>query len=132
VAPATGECHCYVGNGVSKPLFERLLALFAQEAGAGKERTIILLLDGAGWHTEPGLAVPEGVRLVYRPPDTPELQPAEYLWRLVNEPIVNRHFDRLAEIQDCIEQRCRDLEAQPDILRDNTLFRWWPQKAMPN
>ncbi|HJW79210.1 MAG TPA: hypothetical protein VJ526_11680 [Beijerinckiaceae bacterium] len=92
-------------------------ALFAQEAG---------------WHTEPGLAVPEGVRLVYLPPYTPELQPAEHLWRLVDEPIVNRHFDRLAEIQDCIEQRCRDLEAPPDILRDNTLFRWWPQKAMPN
>lgn len=36
MAPATGESHWYVGNGVSKPLFERLLTLFAQEAGAGQ------------------------------------------------------------------------------------------------
>ncbi|KQP93732.1 hypothetical protein ASF57_22260 [Methylobacterium sp. Leaf117] len=132
VAPATGESHWYVGNGVSKPLFEGLLALFAREAGAGERRTVILLLDGAGWHTEPGLRVPDGLRLVYLPPYTPELQPAEHLWRLVDEPIVNRHFDHLAEIQDRIEKRCQDLEADPDTLRANTLFHWWPQKIMPN
>ncbi|MDE3749496.1 transposase [Methylobacterium radiotolerans] len=67
------------------------------------------MLDGAGWHTEPGLRVPDGLRLIHLPPYTPELQPAEHLWRLVDEPIVNRHFDRIAEIQDRIEQRCRDL-----------------------
>ena len=78
------------------------------------------------------LAIPDGLRLIYLPPYTPELQPAEHLWHLVDEPIVNRHFDQLAEIQDCIEQRCRDLEAQPDALRDNTLFHWWPQPARPN
>jgi hypothetical protein len=77
VAPATGESRWYVGNGVSKPLFERLLAAFAHEAGAGPDRTLILLLDGAGWHTEAGLRVPDGLRLVYLPPDTPELQPAD-------------------------------------------------------
>ena len=124
MAPATGESHWYVGNGVSEPLFAALLAAFAREAEAGPERTVILLLDGAGWHTQPGLAVPEGVRLVYLPPYTPELQPAEHLWRLVDETIVNRHFDRLVEIQDRIEQRCRHLEAQPNTLRANTLFRW--------
>ncbi len=32
-----------------------------------------------------------------RPPYTPELQPAETLWVHVDEPIVNRHFDTLAD-----------------------------------
>ena len=128
VATATGESHWYVGNGVSKPLFERLFAAFALEAGAGHERTIILILDGAGWHSEPGLRVPDGLRLVYLPPYTPELLPAEHLWRLFDEPIVNRHFDRLQDIQDHIEQRCRDLETDSYTLRANTLFQWWPQR----
>ncbi len=48
------------------------------------------MLDNAGWHTQPNLSVPEGVRLVYLPPYTPELQPAETLWPLVDEPVVNR------------------------------------------
>ncbi len=94
-----GESHWYVGNGVSKPLFERLLALFAREAGAGPQRTIILLLDGAGWHTEPGLHVPDGLRLVYLPPYTPNSSP--------RAPLATRRradrqsaLQRLAEIQD--------------------------------
>ncbi|TXM78377.1 hypothetical protein FV218_02795 [Methylobacterium sp. WL69] len=36
VATATDESHWYVGIGVSEPLFEAPLALFAREAGAGE------------------------------------------------------------------------------------------------
>lgn len=93
---------------------------------------MILLLDGAGWHTGPGLRVPEGMRLVYLPPYTPELKPAEHLWRLVDEPIVNRHFNHLTEVQERIEQRCRDLEADAKTVRDNTLFHRWPHQTMPS
>ena len=75
VSPATGESFWYLGTGVDKGLFEDTLALFAREAGAGPDRIIILVLDGAGWHTAPGLAVPQGIRLVYLPPYTPELSP---------------------------------------------------------
>jgi hypothetical protein len=67
VSPATGESFWYVAAGVDKALFEETLALFAREAGAGPDRVIVLVLDGAGWHTAP-LAVPEGIRLVPLPP----------------------------------------------------------------
>ena len=68
VSPASGESFWYLSDGVSKALFEKTLALFAREAGAGRGRIIVLVLDNAGWHSEPNLAVPEGVRLVYLPP----------------------------------------------------------------
>ena len=77
-----------MSNGVSKPFFAGLLALFAREAGAGRERMIALVLDNAGWHTEPNLVVPEGLRLVDLPSHPPELQPAEHLWPVVDEPLV--------------------------------------------
>src|SRR5271154_3562557 len=32
------------------------------------------------------LAVPDGIRLVFQPAHSPELQPAEHLWRFVDEP----------------------------------------------
>ena len=98
VAPKTGESFWYLSTGVSKQDFEDVLALFAREAGAGRDRIILLVLDNAGWHSPPGLTVPEGIRLVYLPPYTPELQPAETLWVHLDEPIVNRHFDTLAEL----------------------------------
>jgi len=67
VQPISGEVFWYISNGISKPFFAALLALFAREAGAGRERIIVLVLDNAGWHTAPNLGVPEGLRLVYLP-----------------------------------------------------------------
>src|SRR3954466_5819467 len=52
VQPISGEVFWYVSNGVSKPFFAGLLALFAREAGAGRDRILVLGLDSAGWHTE--------------------------------------------------------------------------------
>src|SRR6185437_10438588 len=49
VSPATGACFWYVHTGVSKPYFEELLHAFAEEAGAGRDRIIVLLIDNAGW-----------------------------------------------------------------------------------
>ena len=95
VSPKTGESFWYLSTGVSKRDFEDVLALFAREAGAGRDRIILLVLDNAGWHSPPGLAVPEGIRLVYLPPYTPELQPVETLWVHLDEPVVNKHFDSL-------------------------------------
>ncbi len=132
VAPATGETFWYLSNGVSKPFFEALLALFAREAGAGRERTIVLGLDNAGWHGEPGLKVPEGLRLVYLPPYTPELQPAETLWTLVDEPIANQHIADLAELEHIIAKRCVDLAGDPERIKSQTKFHWWPETTQPN
>lgn len=132
VAPATGETFWYLSNGVSKPFFEALLALFAREAGAGRERTIVLELDNAGWHGEPGLKVPEGLRLVYLPPYTPELQPAETLWTLVDEPIANQHIADLTELEHIIAKRCVDLAGNPERIKSQTKFHWWPETTQPN
>ena len=131
VSPATGESFWYLGTGVDKGLFEDTLALFAREAGAGPDRIIILVLDGAGWHTAPGLAVPEGIRLVYLPPYTPELQPAETLWVHVDEPIVNKHFETLADLDAAVAAQCVALNRDRNLVRSQAGFHWWPDRASP-
>ena len=129
VAPATGETVWYLSNGIDKPLFEIMLAAFARETGAGRDRIVLLVLDGAGWHTEPGLAIPEGIRLVYLPPYTPELQPAEHLgWPLVDEPIVNRSF-RGRPGPSSTPSSPNDAgpsETTETSIAANTNFHWWP------
>ena len=84
-SPATGETFWYLSNGVSKEFFET----FAREADEGLARIIVLVLDNAGWHGAANLKIPDGIRLIYLPPYSPELQPAETLWALVDEPIVS-------------------------------------------
>jgi len=130
VSPATGESFWYLATGVDKELFEQTLKLFAREAGAGRDRIIILVLDGAGWHTAP-LAVPEGIRLVYLPPYSPELQPAETLWVHVDEPIANRHFDTLEDLDAALATRCVTLANDRDLIRSQTGFHWWPKRTVP-
>ncbi len=132
VAPVTGHTEWYLSNGVSKPFFEKLLAAFAKDVGAGPHKRVILLLDNAGWHTLPNLVVPEGLRLVYLPPYSPELQPAETLWTLVDEPVVNKHFDTIADVQTVVAERCLHLTGQTDAIKSRTAFSWWPQQPKTN
>jgi hypothetical protein len=131
VSPTIGESFWYLATGVDKELFEDTLAVFAREAGAGADRIIILVLDGAGWHTAP-LAVPDGIRLVYLPPYSPELQPAETLWAHVDEPSVNRHFDSLSELDAVVAKRCIALGADRDLVRGQAGFHWWPSRIAPS
>jgi len=130
VQPTTGETVWYLATGLSKPLFEALLAAFARQTGACRERHIVLVLDNAGWHGPEGLAVPEGISLVFLPPYSPELQPAERLWPLLDEPIVNRHFASLEQLDAAVAERCRRLHAT--AIQPHTEFHWWPRPTKPS
>jgi transposase len=131
VQPTSGEVFWYIAPGVSKPFFEKLLALFAREAGAGRDRIIVLVLDNAGWHTEPGLRVPEGLRLVHLPPYSPELQPAERLWPVLDEPLANKHLATVQDLDRALADRCITLAAAPDLYKGKVAFRWWPKPIEP-
>src|SRR3954464_13469304 len=129
VQPISGETFWSISNGVSKPFFAGLLALFAREAGAGRERIIVLGLDNAGWHTPLNLALPEGIPLVYPPGYSPELQPAEPLWPVLDEPLANRYFGTLADLEQVVTERCRILSR--DQLKPGTNSHWWPKPDIP-
>src|SRR3954469_20015912 len=105
----SGETFGSVSNGVSKPFFAALLALFAREAGAGRDRMIGLGVASAGRHTGPNLVVPDGIRLAYLPPYSPELQPAEHLCPVLEEPLANHYFATLADLEHVVTERCRVL-----------------------
>ena len=45
VSRTSGEAVWHLSTGLSKPLFEALLAAFARQTGAGRRRSIVLVLD---------------------------------------------------------------------------------------
>ncbi|MFB2974900.1 transposase [Microseira sp. BLCC-F43] len=92
-------------------------------------KRIILALDQAGWHTSYALKVPEGIHLIHMPSHSPELQPAERLWPLTDEPIANESFDNLDQLEEVLFHRCRSLLYQRDLVRGLTCFHWWPKTA---
>ncbi|HEV2459627.1 MAG TPA: transposase, partial [Ktedonobacterales bacterium] len=68
VHPASGRTLFHLATAVSIPTFEVELAAFARAVGAGPTKQIVLVLDGAGWHTSVRLRVPEHVHLLFLPP----------------------------------------------------------------
>jgi hypothetical protein len=132
VAPITGETVWYLSNGIDKPFFAKLLEAFARETGAGRDRIIILELDNAGWHTPENLSVPEGMRLVYQPSYSPELQPAEHLWPLVDEAIANKHFNTIHDLDVVLAERCRILHQDKKMISKHAKFHWWPKSIVPS
>ncbi len=124
---ATGATVWNVSNAVCKELFELILLDFAKSAGAGENKRIVLQLDNAGWHGPENLAVPDGIRLVFQPSYSPELQPSEHLWEFVDEPLVNTYFETIEDLDKAVSDRCVALVSQREMIRASTLFHWWPK-----
>jgi len=126
VHPQSGQTSWLLLPTVSVAVFSLALAAFAEEVGAGPDKPIVLVLDRAGWHSRARLQLPEGIHLVFLPSYSPEVQPAERLWPLSNEPLANRVFTALNELEEVQAERCRWLQAHPEIVQAHTCFHWWP------
>lgn len=94
-------------------------------------KRILLVIDRAGWHTSEKLIWPEGIEPVYLPPKSPELQPAERLWRVIDEVIANHPQAAMALVEALLAGRCCWLMENPEVVRSCTNFGWWPaQQAL--
>jgi hypothetical protein len=128
VEPVTGKTVWNISNNVSKEYFERVLADFAKSNGVGKKKRAVVQLDNAGWHGLENLTVPDGIRLVFQPAHSPELQPAEHLWAFIDEALANTYFETLDDLDKVVGDRCVALMEQHDMIRASTLFYWWPRQ----
>ncbi len=129
VRPKTGKVFWLVMPTVNAEAFSLALSRFAEWAGAGKGKRVLLVLDRAGWHVAKDLRIPEGLELEFLPPRSPELMPAERLWPLLNERVANRPFEDLGELEGALVERCLALPERPDLLKGHTRYRWWPDAA---
>ncbi|HEY9660270.1 MAG TPA: IS630 family transposase, partial [Allocoleopsis sp.] len=126
VQPKTGETYWWLLPYVNTELFNRVLKDFAEQFKLGEKKRVILPLDQAGWHTTEKLQVPDGIHLLLLPPYSPELQPTERLWPLVNEPLVNQAFASIDEVEEVVYQRCQRLLQQRELIRGLTSYHWFP------
>jgi DDE superfamily endonuclease len=126
VRPQTGETVWYILPEVSTVAFQAVLDNFARSRSASEDTHLLLVLDQAPWHMSKELVLPTGLETLPLPPYSPELQPAEHLWELSDEPLVNRSFAELDQLQTTLSDQCVRLMAQPQRIQDITLFHWWP------
>ena len=126
VHPQTGQTEWHILPRVNVDWFNLSLAEFAKTVGAGKDKLVILVVDRAGWHTSERVVLPEGIHLEPLPAYSPELQPAERLWTLADEPLVNEHFDTLEQLETVLALRCCVLSEMKAEISALTNYHWWP------
>jgi hypothetical protein len=126
-ANTSGESFWLILPKVNLQLMAVALKEFASWLKLGKKQRVALVMDRAEWHKSAKLPIPDGIHPIFLPRLTPELQPAERLWSLSDEPLANRSFDDLNEFEDVLYERCRRLLSQRDLVKSRTQFHWWPQ-----
>jgi transposase len=131
VRPRTGQSWWCLLPRVTTEAMSVALAAFARDEGIDGEHRAVLVVDQAGWHVAHDLVLPAGIDLIFLPAYSPELQPAERLWALGDEPVANRAFPDLDALEDVLVERCRTLEADPTRLRAHTHYHWWPAEPLP-
>lgn len=125
VEPHSGQTYWWIVPRVNWQIFERMLADFATHFEIGPNKRVLLVIDQAAFHTTSKLTVPEGIHFLCLPPKSPELQPAERLWPIVNEAIANQSFESLDAVEDALAHRCRILIDRPEFVQGVTHFHWW-------
>lgn len=123
VRPDTGEVVFFLLPRLNKFAFEAALVEFAAMVGAGPDKRVVLVLDGAGAHQK--VSVPDGLHLVFQPAYSPELQPSERLWPLLREALANRLFETIEAVEEALIARCQAVSAMRETVRRLTSFSWW-------
>lgn len=131
VRPATGHSWWCLLPTVTTEAMGVALAAFAEDEGIDAQHRVVLVLDGAGWHTSARLPLPDGLDLVSLPPLSPELQPVERLWPLLDEPVANRTFADLDALEAVLITRCQTLRTDRPTVQAHTHFHWWPPEPPP-
>jgi transposase len=93
---------------------------------------IVMVLDGAGWHKNESLMIPDNLRLLSLPPYSPELNPVEHIWDDLREKeFHNRVFDSIDSLEDHLEKTLHDMEH--DHERIHSIVAWpWIINALMN
>jgi hypothetical protein len=86
---------------------------------------MIMVLDGAGWHRNESLTIPDTIRLLSLPPYAPELNPVEHLWDDLREKdFHNLVFDSLDALEDHLEAALRAMENDHDRVHSIVAWPW--------
>jgi transposase len=89
----------------------------------------VIVWDGAGFHPDQAshIQVPSGVHLIKLPPYSPELNPIEKLWDVIQDGLCNKVFSTLAHLEKKLTKELRPYWEQPHqvwkLLGDGYLMR---------
>jgi transposase len=84
--------------------------IFLNEIASANPKTLIIMaLDNGAFHKAKQLKIPDSIKLVFLPPYSPELNPAEKMWARFKRAFTNKLFKSLEEISLFIDNATKEL-----------------------
>jgi hypothetical protein len=121
VSPHDGAMDSLILPWVSAQTMSLFLTEVAQRH---PDEFVLMVMDQAGWHLASELVVPENMRLMFLPPYSPELNPAEHLWEALREDCFANHvFRDLDTVQEVLSKGLAALEANTTRTQSMTGFK---------
>ena len=122
VRPDTGDDVTLVMPSVNAKVMDLFLAHFADTLD--QDAHAVMMCDGAGWHDERALTVPDNVTLALLPPYSPELNPVERVWLYLRAlpiaPRPRRHRGHHRRLLPSMDRPHRE----PDRMRTLCAYPW--------
>lgn len=72
----------------------------------------IVVLDNGAFHKAKELKIPENISLLFLPPYSPELNPAEKIWQNYKRKFTNKLFKTLDEVSDFITEHTKKITSE--------------------
>jgi transposase len=122
VEPATGECCCLLLPHVDTICLNLFLETVREEWPGER---IGVVLDGSGSHRGAQVIWPEGIVPLPLPPYSPELDPAEQVFRHLRKRLANAHFATIEELKDRLTSELQRWWDHPKVVMRMTNYPWW-------
>jgi transposase len=123
VCPATGQCHGWRMPYANTWIMNLYLKDFAKQLP--KDVHALLVMDKAGWHSSKGLEIPANVSILLLPAYSPELNPAELIWRQLRQrKLSNRLYTTIDDLEAAVDEACLWISNRQDELSNLCLFPW--------
>jgi transposase len=105
-SPITGDSVLMEFPCCNTDAFQIFLDEFANE---NPTTLIIMVLDNGAFHKAKKLKIPDNIKLLFLPPYSPELNPAEKMWAKLKRAFTNKLFKSLEEISSFIEDAVKEI-----------------------
>ena len=116
-APITGDKLLIEYPNCNADIFELFLNELSKE---NPTELKIVVVDNAAFHKAKKTKIPQNIILIFQPPYSPEVNPAERIWAWYKRDFTNKVFKSINEIVDFITNKSQQLS--PQIVKSITQY----------
>lgn len=126
IEPTQGTCHVLLLPRVNGDWLHQYLQSLREVTG---ERRLTVVLDNAPSHKNHTVVWPAGITPLYLPPYSPELNPAEQIFRQLRQWLANHVFADEAALEAALTQMLQRFWDHPHLVVRLTNYPWWRSAA---